>query len=362
MSEQQALFHMEALVDTFPAAMSVEFLGQPAWLWLAFIGIVITLLVLDLGVLHREDRAIEVKESLWLSAGYITAGLSFGAWVWWYLGAQSGMEYLTGFMVEKTLAMDNVFVIAMIFTFFAVPRQYQHRVLFWGILGVIVLRALMIGLGAALVTQFSWVLYVFGAFLVLTGIKMLVLIDHEFDIGGNPVLKFLERRLRVTPAPVGNRFWVRQPAPDYVGGPPSSEPGKPLVWWATPLFLALVVIEVVDIIFAVDSVPAIFAITQDPFIVYTSNIFAILGLRALYFALAAMIHRFKYLKYALAIVLVFIGAKIFAVNIFGKLPAWISLSVTLGLLLAGVLYSLYRTRQPGGPGSGPLADAPRSST
>lgn len=329
------------------SALSVDFLGQPVWLWLAFLCVVITLLVLDLGVLHRDDRAIEVKESLWLSAGYITVGLGFGAWVWWYLGAQSGMEYLTGFMVEKTLAMDNVFVIAMIFTFFAVPRQYQHRVLFWGILGVIVLRAIMIGLGTALVTQFAWVLYVFGAFLVLTGIKMLVMIDREFDIGANPVLKFLERRLRVTPAPVGNRFWVKQPAPDHPGGPPSSEPGKPLVWWATPLFLALVVIEVVDIIFAVDSVPAIFAITQDPFIVYTSNIFAILGLRALYFALAAMIHRFKYLKYALAVVLVFIGAKIFAVNLFGKLPAGISLSVTLGLLLAGVLYSLYRTRREG---------------
>ena len=342
-------------MDTLLAAFSSDFLGQPAWLWLAFLGIVVTLLVIDLGVLHREDKEIEVRESLLLSGGYISMGLAFGAWVWWYLGPQSGMEYLTGFMIEKTLAMDNVFVIAMIFAFFAVPRRYQHRVLFWGILGVIVLRAIMIGLGTALVTQFSWVLYLFGAFLVLTGIKMLVMIEQDFDVANNPVLKFLQKRLRVTPAPVGNKFWVKLPAPATPGGPPSTSPAAPLVWWATPLFFALVLIEIADVIFAVDSVPAIFAITQDPFIVYTSNIFAILGLRALYFALAAMIHRFRYLKYALAIVLVFIGGKIFAVNLIGKLPAWVSLSVTFGLLLAGVLYSLYRTRRDGGGPDGGVA-------
>ncbi len=351
-------------MDPLLVAFSADFLGKPVWLWLAFLGIVVTLLVIDLGILHREDREIEVRESLLLSSGYIAMGLGFGAWVWWYLGAQSGMEYLTGFMVEKTLAMDNVFVIAMIFAFFAVPRHYQHRVLFWGILGVIVLRAIMIGLGAALVTQFSWVLYLFGAFLVLTGVKMLVMIDQQFDVAGNPVLRLLQRRLRVTPVPMGNRFWVRLPAPAAPGGPPSDAPGAPLVWWATPLFLALVLIEIVDLIFAVDSVPAIFAITQDPFIVYTSNIFAILGLRALYFALAAMIHRFRYLKYALAIVLVFIGGKIFAVNLVGKLPAWVSLSVTLGLLLGGVLYSLYRTRRDGDGGDGgasvPVTEAGRA--
>jgi tellurite resistance protein TerC len=250
--------------------------------------------------------------------------------------------------------MDNVFVIAMLFAFFGVPPQYQHRVLFWGVLGVIVLRAIMIGLGTALVTQFSWVLYLFGAFLVLTGIKMLVMANQQFDIANNGVLRWLRAHLRVTDAPHGNRFWVKLPAPEVKGGPPSTRPGAPLVWWATPLFLALALIEFVDLIFAVDSVPAIFAITQDPFIVYTSNIFAILGLRALYFALAAMIERFKYLKYALAVVLIF--GKIFAVNIFGKMPAWISLSVTIGVLAAGVLYSLYRTRSPG-TGTGPGSDS-----
>jgi tellurite resistance protein TerC len=241
--------------------------------------------------------------------------------------------------------MDNVFVIAMVFAFFAVPREYQHRVLFWGVLGVILLRAIMIGLGTAIITQFSWVLYLFGAFLVVTGIKMLVVANHVFDIEHNPLLRWLRANLRLTATPHGHSFWVKLPAPEVRGGPPSPRPGAPLVWWATPLFLALVFIEFVDLIFAVDSVPAIFAITQDPFIVYTSNIFAILGLRALYFALAAMIERFRYLKYALALVLIFIGGKIFAVNIIGKMPAWISLSVTVTVLLAGVLYSLHRTRE-----------------
>jgi tellurite resistance protein TerC len=339
-------------MDTILSFLLANFLGTPAWIWLTFFTIVVAMLVFDLGVLHRDDHEIEVRESLVLSTAYIGLGLAFGAWLWWYRGAQSGMEYLTAFMVEKTLAMDNVFVIAMIFTFFAVPRKYQHRVLFWGILGVIVLRAIMIGLGTSLVSQFSWVLYLFGVFLVITGIKMLVMINHEFDIANNPVLKYMRRRLRVTPAPIGNRFLLKLPAPDVPGGPPSTSPSAQPVWWVTPLFLALVLIEIVDVIFAVDSVPAVLAITQDPFIVYTSNIFAILGLRALYFALAAMIHRFRYLKYALAFVLVFIGAKIFAVNIIGKTPAWISLTVTFGLLAAGVLNSLYRTRLEPRPDAG----------
>ncbi len=326
-----------------PEFLFTDFLGQATWLWLVFAAVVVTLLALDLGVLHRDDREIEVRESLLLSAGYISVALLFGGWLWWQLGAERGIEYFTGFMIEKSLSMDNVFVIAMIFSFFAIPRRYQHRVLFWGILGVIVLRAVMIGLGAALVTQFSWVLYLFGAFLVLTGIKMLWMADHEPDLEKNLLLKFLKKRLRVTPALRGNAFFVHDPHP--VNGQP--------VLWATPLFLALCLVEFADLIFAVDSVPAIFAITTDPFIVYTSNIFAILGLRALYFALAAMIHRFAYLKYALALVLVFIGGKIFLVNLIGKFPPLFSLSVTAGLIAGGVFVSLWKTRadavaRPGG--------------
>ena len=321
-------------MDTLLQFLYSDFMGKAVWIWLLFMGIVVTLLALDLGVLHKNDHEIEVKESLYLSAGYISVSLLFGAWVWWYLGAQSGMEYLTGFMIEKSLSMDNVFVIAMIFTYLAIPRIYQHRVLFWGILGVIVLRAIMIGLGASLVTQFSWILYVFGVFLVITGVKMWLVADHAPDIANNPILKFLRKRMRVTPQVEGNAFFVYKP--DAVTGK--------TVRWATPLFLALVMVELIDLVFAVDSVPAIFAITNDPFIVYTSNIFAILGLRALYFALAAMVHRFKYLKYALALVLVFIGTKIFLVGIIGKIPPVFSLSVTFGLIAGGVLVSLYKTR------------------
>jgi tellurite resistance protein TerC len=317
--------------------LSSPFLGQATWLWLVFVGVVVTLLAFDLGVLHRDDHEIGIRESLLLSAGYIGVALIFGAWLWWQLGPQRGIEYFTGFMIEKSLSMDNVFVIAMIFSFFAIPRQYQHRVLFWGILGVIVLRAIMIGLGAALVTQFSWILYVFGAFLLLTGIKMLWMADHKPDLENNLLLKFLRKHMRVTPELRGNAFFVREP-----------EPGarKPVLW-ATPLFLALCLVEFADLIFAVDSVPAIFAITTDPFIVYTSNIFAILGLRALYFALAAMIHRFAYLKYALALVLVFIGGKIFLVNLVGKFPPLFSLAVTAGLIAGGVIVSLWKTRDAG---------------
>jgi tellurite resistance protein TerC len=321
-------------MEALQAFLYAPFLGKAVWLWLAFAGIVVALLAFDLGVLHSDDHEIGVQESLLLSAGYISIALLFGAWVWWYLGSQSGIEYYTGFLIEKSLSMDNVFVIALIFSYFAIPRQYQHRVLFWGILGVIVLRAIMIGLGAALVSQFSWVLYMFGAFLVLTGIKMWVIADRMPDIANNPLLKFLRKRMKVTDQIHGNAFFVQRQDPAT----------GTLVRWATPLFLALCLVEFVDLVFAVDSVPAIFAITTDPFIVYTSNIFAILGLRALYFALAAMIHRFTYLKYALALVLVFIGAKIFLVGIIGKIPATISLSITFALIAGGVIVSLWKTR------------------
>jgi len=320
----------------------LTFLGTPVWMWLTFIGVVIALLVLDLGVFHKTDHEIGVGESLKLSAFYITLGVLFSGFVWWQMDVESAKLYLTAFVVEKTLAMDNVFVIALIFSYFAIPRQYQHRVLFWGILGVIVLRGIMIGLGAALVAEYHWVLYIFAGFLIFTGIKMLVTDDQHIDISQNPVLRFLKRRLNVTEGLRGSAFFVQETDP---------KSGK-LMRFATPLFLALVLVEIADLVFAVDSVPAVFAITTDPFIVYTSNIFAILGLRALYFALAAIIHRFHYLKYALAILLVFIGSKIFVADLLGweKFPADWSLMITFALLAAGVVFSLWKTRgQPVNP-------------
>ena len=312
------------------------FLGTPLWLWFTFLGIVILLLAFDLGVLNKTDHEIGVSESLKLSAFYITLGVGFGGFVWYQLGSQPAAEYMTAFVVEKTLALDNVFVIALIFSYFAIPRIYQHRVLFWGILGVIVLRGIMIGLGATLVSQYGWVLYIFAAFLIFTGIKMLVTDEKEMDITANPILKFMRKRFRVTDELHGSAFFVKQPDP---------KTGK-VVSFMTPLFLALILIEIADLVFAVDSVPAVFAITTDPFIVYTSNIFAILGLRALYFALAAVLHRFEYLKQALAILLVFIGSKIFIADLMGweKFPANWSLGITFAILAAGVFYSLYRTR------------------
>lgn len=334
---------------------------MPVWIWLSFVGVVLAILAFDLGVLHRDSHEIGVSESLKMSALYIGLGLAWAAVVYWIYGSYANAGaldpqvaaattsedrawtavklYMTGYMVEKTLAMDNVFIISMIFTYFAVPRQYQHRVLFWGILGVIILRALMIGLGAALVMEFSWIMYLFGLILLATGIKMIVMVDHQPDIENNPILKLLKKHLRVTNELHGAAFTVRQM---------DSTSGK-VKLFATPLLLCLILVEIADLVFAIDSVPAIFAITPDPFIVYTSNIFAILGLRALYFALAAVVHRFEYLKYSLALVLIFIGAKIFAGDwLFdGKVPASISLSVTFGLLAGGVLLSLWKTRKAG---------------
>lgn len=315
------------------AFLTELFLGQPVWAWLAFAAIVVALLVFDLGVLHRKEREIPVGESLLLSAGYVAVAAAFGGFVWWQLGAKPGMDYFTGYLVEKTLSLDNVFVISLIFTALAVPRSLQHRVLFYGILGVVVMRAIVIGLGTSLVAEFEWVLFLFGGFLILTGVKMLVVAEKtEADMRNSQILRFLKGRLRVTDGLRGNAFVVRE----------ADKAGR-LRWFATPLLLALVMVELVDVIFAVDSVPAILAITTDPFIVYTSNIFAILGLRALYFALAASVHRFHYLKYALALVLVFIGAKIFVNHFYGKLDPAISLGVTLALLSGGILFSLWRT-------------------
>jgi tellurite resistance protein TerC len=318
------------------AVLFAEILGKPAWMWLGFLALVIGLLAFDLGVLHRKTHVVGIRESFVMSAVYIALGLAFGGFVWWSLGAAAGMAYVTGFAVEKALAMDNVFVIAMIFAYFGVPRLYQHRVLFWGILGVIVLRAVMIGVGAAVVAQAGWVLYIFAAFLIVTGVKLLFAAERSHDLGGNPLLAWVKRRCNVTEVLHGERFFVRQ-----------ADAAGRRRWFMTPLFLALMTIEVADVIFAVDSVPAIFAISTDPFIVYTSNIFAILGLRALYFALAAMVDRFHYLKYALAAVLIFIGGKIFAADMLGlaKIPPAVSLSATFGMLAVGVGYSLWKTRR-----------------
>lgn len=313
-------------------------MGTPAWMWGIFLLLVAGLVVFDLGVLHKKDEEISVTASLKLSAFYISAGLIFGLWVWYNMGMGPAMLYYTGFLVEKSLSLDNVFVISLIFTYFAIPRLYQHRVLFWGIIGAIVLRGVMIGLGSTLVASYHWVLYLFAAFLIFTGIKMLMPEgDGDTDLSDSKIIRFLKNRMRVTDQLHGHSFFVRQSDPDS---------GGRVVLWATPLFLTLCMVELSDVLFAVDSVPAIFAITTDPFIVYTSNIFAILGLRALYFALAAILARFEYLKYALALVLMFIGSKVFLGEFVfdGKVPTLLSLGITFGILTVGVIYSLYKTR------------------
>ncbi len=321
-------------MEMIQAALYGDFLGTPSYFWLAFIGIVIALLVFDLGVLHKSDREIGARESFILYGGYMAIAFLFGAWVWWSQGSQPGLEFFTGYLIEQSLSMDNIFVIATIFGTLAIPQKYQHRVLFWGILGVIVFRAVLIGFGAALVLSFSWILYVFGLFLVFTGIKMFMKSEHAPDIENNPVLKWLRRHFRITSELHGHDFTVRLPDP---------KTGK-LVTWLTPLLVALILVEIVDLIFAVDSVPAIFAITTDTFIVYTSNIFAILGLRSLYFALASAINRFAYLPYSLATILVLVGIKVFLVPLGIKIPTSLSLGVTIAVLAAGIIYSLWKTR------------------
>ncbi|MBK9432412.1 MAG: TerC family protein [Sphingomonadales bacterium] len=316
----------------------MDWLGTPVWFWLSFIGLVATLTAFDLGFLHKEDKEMGIGESLKLTAFYIAIALAFGVWVWMQKGADLGMKYYTGFFIEKALSIDNVFVISLIFTYFAIPAKYQYRALLWGIIAVIVLRGIMIALGAALVEQFYWTLYLFALFLIATGIKMLFSGDQEMDVESNPVVRFMNKHFRVTPELQGEKFIVKVP---------DDKTGK-MVRAMTPLLLALIVINLADLVFAVDSVPAIFAITTDTFIVYTSNIMAILGLRALYFALAAMVHRFHYLKYALALVLVFIGSKIFVADFLlsgGKFPPVLSLGVTFALILGGIGFSLWKTKE-----------------
>jgi tellurite resistance protein TerC len=321
-------------MEFIQAALYSDFLGTPLFFWLAFATIVVSLLVFDLGVLHKGNKEIEARESFMLYGGYMAIAFAFGAWVWWARGSQSGLEFFTGYLIEQSLSMDNIFVIATIFAFLGIPRMYQHRVLFWGIIGVVLFRAILIGVGAALVMSFSWILYLFGAFLVFTGVKMFAKQEQAHDMENSAVLKWLKKHFRITDKLHGEKFTVRQTDPAT---------GK-LQLYITPLLVALVMVEMADLVFAVDSVPAIFAVTQDPFIVYTSNIFAILGLRSLYFALAAAMHRFRYLQVSLAIILVLVGIKIFLVPTGVKIPTALSLAVTIGVLAGGVLYSLWKTR------------------
>lgn len=306
------------------------FLGHPIWMWGMFLAIIAVLLAFDLGVLNRKQKMLSIAEALKLSLFYIILGLSFSLWVFDNLGQEAGYQYLSGYLIEKTLSLDNIFVFVLIFTHFQVPGDYQHRVLFWGIFGAILLRGAFIVLGTQLITHFDWMMYVLGAFLVYTGIKMLIAANEEPDMENNKMIKFFSTHFRVTKQYEGTRFFVR----------------KDGVLWFTPLFLVLVVIDVADVIFAVDSIPAIFAITQDTFVVLTSNIFAILGLRALYFALAAMMHRFEYLKYGLSLVLVFIGGKMLINHstTYDLIEVEYSLIFTVLVIAVSVIISLIKTR------------------
>lgn len=310
---------------------------QSFFIWVVFISIILILLILDLGVFHKKDQEIGFKESLLMSAFYMMIAFIFGLWVWYIKGLDSFAEYITGFLIEKSLALDNIFLISLVFSSLSIPLKYQHRVLFWGILGVIVLRAIMIALGLQIITKFGWILYIFAVFMILTGIKMFFVSNKAVDISQNILLIWMRKHLNITDKLHENKFLVYQ-------NDPKSNKQKLFV---TPLFVALVLVEFIDLIFAVDSIPAIFAITQDSYIVYTSNIFAILGLRALYFALASIIDRFYYLKYALAAVLIFIGSKIFVADAFNlaKIPPTISLTITFTILTLGVVCSFFKKTQ-----------------
>ncbi|HSJ20312.1 MAG TPA: TerC family protein [Nocardioidaceae bacterium] len=299
----------------------------PLWAWVAVLGVILGMLAVDLFA-HRRAHVVSVREAAVWSAVWVTLGLGFGALIWSVYGAQAGGEYFAGYLIEKSLAVDNVFVFALIFTYFAVPREYQHRVLFYGVLGALVFRAIFISGGVVLIENFSWILYVFGAFLVLTGWKMYRHRDTETDPARNPVLRLVRRFVPSTDEYHGQRFWVKKA-------------GK---WVATPLFAVLVLVETTDIVFAVDSIPAIFAVTQEPFLVFTSNAFAILGLRAMYFLLADMMHRFVYLKVGLSAILIFVGFKMLLLDIY-KVPIVVSLGVIAVSITVAVALSLRATRQ-----------------
>jgi len=296
--------------------------------WVAFGAFVLAMLALDLGVFHRKDHVVRPREALVWSGIWVALSLAFAGYVWMRHGAGPGLEFLTGYVIEKSLSVDNIFVFVVIFGALGIPPLYQHRVLFWGILSALLLRGAMIAAGAALLQRFHWVIYVFGAFLVLTGVKLLLQRGAAPHPEKSAAFRLLTRIVPGTPRFAGNRFFT-------------VEDGRRL---ATPLFFALVLIELTDVVFAVDSIPAIFAVTQDPYIVFTSNIFAILGLRSLYFLLAGVVEKFRYLKPSLAFVLVFVGVKMVAVDVV-KIPPAASLAVVLAILGVGALASVVRARR-----------------
>ena len=303
-------------------------MSSEVWMWVAFNVFVLVMLAVDLGVLHRRAHEVRLKEALVWSGIWIALALLFALGVYSWDGPQPALEFLTGYLIEKSLSVDNIFVFVLIFSYFKVPARYQHTVLFWGILGALVMRAIFIFAGIALLQQLHWILYVFGALLILTGIKMATEKDKEIHPDKNPLLKLFRRLVPVTEDYHADHFFVKQ-AGHYA---------------ATPLFIVLLVVETTDVIFAVDSIPAILSITIDPFLVYTSNVFAILGLRALYFALAGVVRLFHYLHYGLSAILVFVGAKMLLADVY-KLPVGVALGVIAGILLIAVIASLMRPQQ-----------------
>ncbi len=314
--------------------------------WFLFFAIIPFLLAIDLKLFNKGgDNVIGFRKSLILSAWYIAAGLAFGLIVWWHFGVDKAMMYYTTYVIEKSLSLDNLFVMSVIFTAFSIPRQYQHRVLVWGIIGVIVMRGIMIGAGTALVHNFDWVLLIFAAILIFTGIKMMF-IDDDDDVENfeqKPLVKFLKKRFPLTTKIHGNKFMVRR---DSLSEEEAMEVKGKSRFVYTPLFLALIVIEISDVIFAVDSIPAALAVTQDPFIVFTSNIFAVLGLRALFFAVENVIDRFELMKYAISFVLIFIGFKVFYNGLIpdGHISPALSLYITVGALAIGFIFSWIKTK------------------
>lgn len=298
-------------------------MSEQHYLWIGFNLFVVLMLALDLGVFHRQSKEIKVKEALIWSLVWIALALVFNAALYFYKGSETALQFLTGYVIEKSLSVDNIFVFILLFSYFNVPAAYQHRVLFWGIMGALAMRAIFIAVGVTLIAKFHWIIYVFGIFLVITGIKMAINKGTKIDPEKNIVVRLFKNFFPVSQQYHGSKFWIQ-------------ESGK---WVATPLFIVLLLIEFTDLIFAVDSIPAILAITNDPFIVYTSNVFAILGLRSLYFALAGVMDKFRYLHYGLAAILVFVGSKMLLTDLY-KIPVLISLSVIILILLTSVMLSI----------------------